>query len=108
MATPTGVNNRTGRPETVDATFRVDGKTPEFWYPETGKTAPAAYRIAGGRTTVPLRLDPDEAVFVVFRKNRRSLNARTRQTCRSARCGNRRRLGSLVPGRPRRSREADA
>jgi hypothetical protein len=29
---------------------------------------PAAYRIANGRTTVPLRLEPNDAVFVVFRR----------------------------------------
>ena len=44
----------------------MEGKAPEFWYPQTGQTAPAAYRIAEGRTTVPLHLDPYEAVFVVF------------------------------------------
>lgn len=29
---------------------------------------PASYRIEGGRTIVPLRLQPAEAVFVVFRQ----------------------------------------
>jgi hypothetical protein len=62
------VDNRNPRVETVDASFLVQGKTPELWYPETGRTAPVNYRIAGGRTIVPLHLDPDEAVFVVFRK----------------------------------------
>jgi acetyl esterase/lipase len=46
----------------------VQGKAAELWYPETGTTEPASYRIANGRTTVPLRLDANEAVFVVFRK----------------------------------------
>lgn len=62
------VNNRKPRVEALDATFRVAGRAAEFWYPQTGRTAPASYRIAGGRTTVPLHLDPDEAVFVVFRQ----------------------------------------
>jgi hypothetical protein len=61
------VDNRNNRVETLEATFRVQGKAAEFWYPQTGSTAPASYRIAGGRTTVPLHLDPYEAVFVVFR-----------------------------------------
>jgi hypothetical protein len=51
-----------------DASFRVTGKTPELWYSETGKTAPVSYSIAGGRTTVPLKLEPWGSVFVVFRK----------------------------------------
>jgi hypothetical protein len=52
----------------LDVTFRVQGKAAELWNPETGTISPAGYRIANGRTTVPLRLAPNEAVFVLFRK----------------------------------------
>ena len=62
------VDSRNNRAETVDATFRVAGKAPELWHADTGKIEPASYRVANGRTTVPLRLDPYDAVFVVFRK----------------------------------------
>ena len=62
------VNNRAGRHENLDATFRVAGKAAEIWHPRTGKTEPASYKIEGGRTTVALRLEPADAVFVVFRK----------------------------------------
>jgi hypothetical protein len=62
------VNNRRDRIEEIDATFRVQGKEAELWNPETGRTEPASYRIANGRTSVPLRLNPNESVFVVFRK----------------------------------------
>jgi hypothetical protein len=62
------VNNRKARVEEIEATFRVEGKEAELWHPETGKTEPASYAIANGRTTVPLRLNPNEAVFVVFRR----------------------------------------
>ena len=61
------VDNRNDRAESVDATFRVEGKTPELWDAATGLSKPVSYRIAGGRTTLPLRLDPYESVFVVFR-----------------------------------------
>ena len=61
------VNNRMARAETLEATFRVQGKAPEIWHPETGAIEPASYTTAGGRTTVPLTLDPNDAVFVVFR-----------------------------------------
>jgi len=75
------VGNRKDRVETLDATFRVTGKAPELWHPETGRIEPAAYRIADGRTTVSLKLQPFEAVFVVFRKAAatpsRTLPART-------------------------------
>jgi len=62
------ISNTNNRPEIVDVTFRVEGKAPELWHAETGADEPAAYRITAGRTTVPLRLDPNGAVFVVFRK----------------------------------------
>ena len=62
------VDNRSDRDEKLDATFRVTGKAPELWHAETGKTEPASYRIADGRTTVPLKLEPWGTVFVVFRK----------------------------------------
>jgi len=62
------VDNRSDNPATVDATFRVTGKAPELWRAETGTTRPASYKIANGATTVPLRLEPWGAVFVVFHK----------------------------------------
>jgi hypothetical protein len=62
------VDNRNQRSETLDATFRVQGKAAELWHADSGVIQPAAYRIDGGRTTVPLHLDPYGAVFVVFRK----------------------------------------
>jgi hypothetical protein len=62
------VANRTDRPQEIQARFRVDGKEAEIWHPDTGALEPADYIIEGGRTTVPLRLDPRESVFVVFRR----------------------------------------
>lgn len=62
------VDNRSDRPAEMNASFRVTGKAPEFWYPETGKAVPASYAISERRTSVPLTLAPWESVFVVFRK----------------------------------------
>ena len=62
------VDNRNDRGEQVDATFRVTGKAPELWHADTGKTEPVSFKIADGRTTVPLKLEPWGTVFVVFRK----------------------------------------
>jgi hypothetical protein len=62
------VDNRKDRDEQVDATFRVTGMEPELWHPETGKTEAVSFRIADGRTTVPLKLEAWGTVFVVFRK----------------------------------------
>jgi hypothetical protein len=55
----------------VEASFRVTGEVPELWYAETGETKPASFKIAGGRTTVPLTLEPWGTVFVVFRSRAR-------------------------------------
>jgi hypothetical protein len=60
------INNRNSRPELIEATFRVTGKSPELWYADTGNSEPVSYIIANGRTTVPLLLEPRGTVFVVF------------------------------------------
>jgi hypothetical protein len=52
----------------ADCIFRVSGMKPELWHPDTGVMEPvAAYREKNGRTIVPIRFDPLESVFVVFR-----------------------------------------
>ena len=63
------VDNRSDQGAQVDATFRVAGKVPQLWYADTGKIEPVSYTIAGGRTTVPLKLEPWGTVFVVFRRH---------------------------------------
>ncbi|HEY1463783.1 MAG TPA: glycosyl hydrolase, partial [Terriglobales bacterium] len=62
------VDNRGDHDASVDATFRVAGMQPELWHAETGTSEPVSFKIANGRTTVPLRLEPWGTVFVVFRK----------------------------------------
>jgi hypothetical protein len=61
------VNNRNNRFEDIDATFRVSGKAPELWNPETGNISEVSYKIENGRTTVSLKLKPNDAIFIVFR-----------------------------------------
>ncbi len=63
------VSNQREAVAEVTATFRTAGRMPELWYPETGATGPApVWDVVDGRTTVPLRLEPAESVFVVFRR----------------------------------------
>ena len=62
------VDNRSDRPETVEADFRVTGKAPELWHADSGTIEDAGYSISGAHTTVPLQLEPWGTVFVVFRK----------------------------------------
>jgi hypothetical protein len=58
-------------PREVEATasFRVTGKQPELWWPDTGRTEMAgAFEQNDGVTRVPLRLEPSGSVFVIFRR----------------------------------------
>ena len=49
--------------------FRVAGRQPEFWNPDTGRIEDCVlYKETGGRTEVPIRFDPAGSLFVVFRK----------------------------------------
>lgn len=60
------VNSRSDKVTDLDATFRVTGKKAEIWYPETGFTEEVSFNISNELTTVPLHLEPNDAVFVVF------------------------------------------
>ncbi len=63
------VCNGSERTGTIQASFRVTGRKPEFWHPDTGRIEPApAWRVEGGRTIVPLVFDPCGSVFVFFRE----------------------------------------
>jgi hypothetical protein len=50
----------------VKASFRVTGKTPRLWHPESGETQAVTYTEDGGHTVVPLHFDAEGSVFVVF------------------------------------------
>jgi hypothetical protein len=57
------------RPAKLECAFRVSGRVPELWHPDTGRIEDApVWREENGRTIVPLKLDPVGSVFVVFRK----------------------------------------
>lgn len=61
------VANLGGAFRQIECTFRVSGKLPEIWNPETGSRSIAPiYFDRDGRTCVPLSLKPKESVFVIF------------------------------------------
>jgi hypothetical protein len=63
------VANRTPRSVSTTGAFRVSGRAPELWWPDTGKLERAAvFQENNGRTTVGLRLGPSGSVFVIFRR----------------------------------------
>lgn len=63
------IGNRQRRVEEVVASFRgMGGRQPEIWRPETGeRTVAVVFAKSGDRALVPLRLEPAESVFVLFR-----------------------------------------
>lgn len=57
-------------PFTVEAVaqFRITGKQPELWWPDSGRTEKCiSFQESDGITTVQLHLKRDDSVFVVFR-----------------------------------------
>ena len=68
------VANQKERLEDLEASFRVEGREADLWHPDTGAIEPATYKIANGRTTVPLHFDPHGSVFVVFRNKPAALS----------------------------------
>jgi hypothetical protein len=46
--------------------FRVNGKIPELWNPQTGKTEKVSYEIKDGRTILTLSFESWDAYFIVF------------------------------------------
>ena len=62
------VVNESNTAETVDCIFRVKGKVPEFWNPESGEIKKAAiFSSTEGGTRVSLTLPAQGSIFVVFR-----------------------------------------
>jgi hypothetical protein len=62
------VSNQRRQFDSASCTFRVSGKIPELWHPETGviESAPV-WSAENGRTTVRLDFEPAGSVFVIFR-----------------------------------------
>ncbi|MBP8302838.1 MAG: DNA-binding protein [Phycisphaerae bacterium] len=62
-------SNQQGRTRTLEVSVRVTGRVPELWDPRTAEVRPAVqWQGANGRTTLPLRLDPNGSIFVVLRE----------------------------------------
>ena len=63
------VANKNPQPEDAVCAFRVQGRRPELWWPDTGRIErPAVYNEDRGCTSLPLHLEPSGSVFVIFRQ----------------------------------------
>ena len=64
------VSNQTAETKLITPEFRVTGKQPELWEATNGYLRDlSAYDQKENTTTVPLKLEPYESVFVVFQKS---------------------------------------
>src|ERR1035437_2553405 len=63
------ISNQRRQFDAVECSFRVSGKIPELWHPDTGMIEAAPiWSAQDGRTTVQLNFDPAGSVFVIFRR----------------------------------------
>ncbi len=63
------VASSSSEPVIATATFRVRGRLPELWWPDSGRMERAPiFESKGAATTVSLSLEPHGSVFVLFRK----------------------------------------
>jgi len=61
------VANKLPQSERAVCAFRVQGKRPELWRPDTGEIErPLVYEVADGMIRLPISFDPSGSVFVVF------------------------------------------
>ena len=61
------LSNQSPDARSIELTFRVSGRIPELWHPDSGTSESLAlWHEAGGRTTVTLSMDPNGSVFVLF------------------------------------------
>lgn len=62
------LSNQDDAPAILNPSFRITGKVPELWHPDTGEIERPVSESSDGVTRVPLRLDARGSLFVVFRE----------------------------------------
>ncbi len=64
------VSNQADKERVLNLSFRIDGKIPEIYDPETGEIkAAGTYSINNKRTDMPLKFAPNQSFFIVFVKD---------------------------------------
>lgn len=63
------VSNQQDRPRIINLSLRVSGRKPELWDAVTGEITPAhQWSQHGGRTILPVKLEANGCLFLVFRQ----------------------------------------
>ena len=60
------IDNNSCSKRRLEVSLRASGRRPELWNAENGAVSQASYRIADGRTSVMLDMNPDDAIFIVM------------------------------------------
>lgn len=61
------IRNTTESPISIDVSFRVKNKTPEFWDPVSGAITPAAvYHVEDNEIRLPIHFEQHGSIFIVF------------------------------------------
>ena len=98
------VSNRNDRAENVEASLPRYGQSARTLARRYGRGRTRGLHASpNGRTTVPLHLEPNDAVFVVFRKAAAAPSRTLPQAGRDHAQNGGRRLGCRVPAEPRRA-----
>jgi hypothetical protein len=72
------VSHQENRPLDASCIFRVTGKRPELWNPETGAIRELPeFTEQDGRIIIPLHFEPMQSWFVVFKESNQKSEART-------------------------------
>lgn len=62
------LSNQAEQPLAAQCSFRVKGRAPEVWRPDSGQREfPAQYASEADRTTLPISLTAGDSLFVIFR-----------------------------------------
>lgn len=63
------LSNQSGQTISINPEFRIEGKMPELWNPLTATVRKLkAYTVKDGKTILPLKLEPTESAFIIFRE----------------------------------------
>lgn len=60
------LGSRSADPNQADVSFRISGREPLLWHPQTGETKQISWRMENGRTIIPVDFQSWEAFFIVF------------------------------------------
>ncbi len=66
------VNSRSNQVNNASLSFRVSGKIPQVYNPETAEISAVSYKMQEGRTIIDMEFSPWDAKFIVFEGNAKS------------------------------------